>query len=184
MQTLLESLAVNAAAESLSAQPKKEIDRIALPPPTTKPVDLAEMHRILEFDAKRGPGDFQNAFSFGIRPNKIAKKARKSARKLLPNFKGHKDDQDAVRHALGSFLLTRQYGAADAKQILDGHERSPGILSSGDSGTPGDALQDLYNNRVGRQAALDPRNKGKRPEQVIMELYRAGKLQTRPFLIK
>lgn len=102
---------------------------------------------------------------------------------MLPEFRGTNDDQDAVRHALGSFLLTRRYGAKDAKQILDGHERRPNSGLS-KKGTPGAALQDLYNNRVGREAAMDPKYKGMPPDQVILELYRAGKLQTRPFKLK
>ena len=40
---------------------------------------------------------------------------------------------------------------------------------------------DLYNNNAGRQMALDPRNRDRTPEEVILEALRAGRLQTRPF---
>lgn len=175
---------------------KKEAKRDAFPAPTREPVDLAKMHRALDFNPKHGPGDVEIFIGFGLTMRKVKNKAESMARKLLPDFRGHADDQDAVRHALASFLLTRKVGDKNAKIILDGHERfpfSPGSglgLGSGSGnsshgpGPSGDVLQDLYNNRVGRQAALDPRNKGKAPDQVIMELYRAGKLQTRPFRIK
>lgn len=177
MQVLLQEL-------SLARIERKAVDSIPLPPPTTAPVDPVSMQHILEFDPERGAGDFLNGLAFGVRPKLIADRAFRSAKRLLPNFLGHNDDQDAVRHALGSFLLTKRYGAAAAKAILDGHERRPGIFTSGRRGSPGEVLQDLYNNRVAREAALDPKNKGKKPEQIVMELYRAGKLQTRPFLIR
>ncbi len=148
------------------------------------------MHRRLEFNPKQGPGDIENFLGFGLTMRKVSIKARGMAKKLLPNFRGFADDQDAVRHALGSFLLTRRVGGKNAKLILDGHERSPVSFNSrngfrsGNSGSPGDVLMDLYNNRVGWLAALDPKNKGKAPDEIIMELYRAGKLQTRPFRIR
>lgn len=40
---------------------------------------------------------------------------------------------------------------------------------------------DLYNNNAGRQMALDPRNRDRPPEEVILEALRAGRLQTRPY---
>ena len=42
---------------------------------------------------------------------------------------------------------------------------------------------DLYNNNAGRQMALDPRNRDRPPEEVILEALRAGRLQTSPFNI-
>ena len=40
---------------------------------------------------------------------------------------------------------------------------------------------DLYNNNAGRQMALDPRNRDRPPEEVILEAMREGRLQTRPY---
>jgi hypothetical protein len=40
---------------------------------------------------------------------------------------------------------------------------------------------DLYNNNAGRRMALDPRNRDRRPEEVILEALRDGRLQTAPF---
>lgn len=80
-------------------------------------------------------------------------------------------------------MMTKRYGAVAAKQILDRHERAPGQNLS-PSDTEMGMLQDLYNNRVGRDAALDPKNEDREPVEVIKELYAAGKLQTRPFLLK
>lgn len=189
------------AASRLAAKKKigeRKAREDKFPAPTEEPVDLVEMHRILNFDPKHGSGDVASGIGFGFRTRKIRHKAKQVARKLLPNFRGHADDQDAVRHALLNFMLTREIGAKSAKIISDGHERFPLDVHSGrgyghgsgrghrsgDPGPAGDVLQDVYNNFVGRQAAQDPRNKGKTPDQVVMELYRAGKLQTRPFRIK
>lgn len=43
---------------------------------------------------------------------------------------------------------------------------------------------DLYNNNVGRRLALDPANRGRQAEEVILEAIQNGKLQTRPFRFK
>lgn len=174
----------------LPSRPKSRnsgpIDQIRLPKPTQAEVGLEEMHAILEFDPKRGKGDVENVLEFGPVPAAHGFRAHFMAKKFLPNFRGYQDDQDAVRHALWSFLIARNHGSETAKFVTDGHERRPGILGGSVSGVerPGGTLQDLYNNRVGREAAIDPRNRNRKPEHVIIELYRAGKLQTRPFRLK
>lgn len=43
---------------------------------------------------------------------------------------------------------------------------------------------DLYNNHVGRVLALDPANRKRQPEDVVMDALRAGRLQTRPVVIR
>ena len=79
--------------------------------------------------------------------------------------------------------MTQRYGDKAAKKILDRHERAPGQnLSPRDK--DGGMLQDLYNNKIGRDAALDLKNKDRDPVEVIKELYEDKRLQTRPFLIK
>lgn len=68
--------------------------------------------------------------------------------------------------------------AADlAKGFGDAHEISR-------SNSPGDRLMDLYNNNAGRKLALDPANKGRPADEVILDALRQGQLQTRPFAIK
>lgn len=68
--------------------------------------------------------------------------------------------------------------AADlAKGFGDAHEIS--------QPTPaGDRLMDLYNNNAGRKLALDPANKGRPAEEVILDALLQGQLQTRWFAIK
>ena len=81
---------------------------------------------------------------------------------------------DAYRHAYWSFVMTRDFGAEIAKQVGDTHERRR-------PNPDGDLLMDLYNNRVGRELALDPRNHGRPAEQVIGEALEAGLLRLFPF---
>lgn len=55
--------------------------------------------------------------------------------------------QDAYRHVLWSFLLTRQYGAPFAERVTDAHEQ-------GDTGnTPAESEMDYHNNAIGRRWA-------------------------------
>lgn len=154
-----------------------------LPPPTRKPVNKGRMEKLLEYDPNKGGGDFHSLLRYGPEPRWIALDAEKEANKRFPNAKGFADESDAFRHALGSYMMTKKYGAIDSKKILDRHERSPG---SGISREDNDEtrLQDLYNNRIGRDAALDIKNKDRDPVEVVKELYRGGKLQTRPFVLE
>ena len=84
---------------------------------------------------------------------------------------------DGFRHALWSYMMTKDLGADTAKTIGDGHERS-GVDSDGA------CLMDLYNNAVGRQLALDPANRGRPDQEVIRDAIRNGQLQTRPFEVR
>ena len=86
-------------------------------------------------------------------------------------------EADAFRHALWSYLMTKRLGADAAKRFGDAREIS----------FPGDAsqqLMDLYNNRIGRLLALDPRNDGRPPEEVVYEALRSGRLQAAPFFVR
>ena len=57
--------------------------------------------------------------------------------------------QDAYRHILWSFLLTKAYGEDFAKQVGDAHEK-------GDTGnTASERLMDLHNNAIGRKYAAE-----------------------------
>lgn len=162
---------------------KRKEERPVLPPPTSDPVDKKEMQKILEYDPNKGGGDFHSFLKYGLEPKNIAGQAEKEAQKIFPKHKGVEDESDAFRHALGSYIMTKRYGSKAAKTILDRHERAPGQnLSPTD--TDMGLLQDLYNNRVGIDAALDPKNQNREPVEVIKELYDSGKLQTRPFVLK
>jgi len=141
------------------------------------------MHKILEYDPNKGGGDLRSFLKHGFEPDEIAKDAEKKAQELFPDQKGFADDSDAFRHTLGSYMMTKKNGEKNAKDILDRHERSPSAgLSPGDSDET--RLQDLYNNRVGRDAAIDPKNKDRDPVEVVKQLYKQGKIQTRPFRLK
>lgn len=168
--------------EKSSGEIPEEKSRVLFAP-TFDVVDKEKVQKILKFDPNKGGGDFHSALKYGLEPNGIARKAEKEAQKFFPKQKGFEDDSDAFRHALGSYMMTKRYGSKAAKQILDRHERSPkGGLSPRD--TEMGLLQDLYNNKVGRDAALDFKNKGRNPVDVIKELYKERKLQTRPFRLK
>jgi hypothetical protein len=57
--------------------------------------------------------------------------------------------QDAYRHVLWSYLLTRAYGESFATRVTDAHEQ-------GDTGnTPGEREMDYHNNGVGRRLARE-----------------------------
>lgn len=81
---------------------------------------------------------------------------------------------DAFRHAVWSYKMTRKIGPHLAKSFGDAHE-----ISS--PNTPGARLMDLYNNNVGRRLALDPANKNRDPDDVVLEALRRGELQVVPF---
>ncbi len=157
--------------------------------PTNEPISEKEAYLIFDYEPNKGGGDFGSLFNYGLDGKYIADEAGETAGRLLPRdsngkrFSGYEDDQDAFRHALGSYLLTQRFDAESAKDITDRHERSPSGGFSPADRTEG-LLQDLYNNRVGREAALNAKYKGRDPADVIMELYRSNKLQTRPFVLK
>ena len=65
--------------------------------------------------------------------------------------------------------------AADlAKGFGDAHEISA-------PNPPGGRLMDLYNNNTGRKLAVDPANKGRSAEDVVLEAIKNGQAQPQPF---
>jgi hypothetical protein len=56
--------------------------------------------------------------------------------------------QDAYRHVLWSYLLTRRFGPEFARQVTDAHETAPG-------NTPAEREMDYANNAVGRRYATE-----------------------------
>lgn len=148
-------------------------------PPTMNPVIRDELFDELGFDPK-GPTEGGVAFLNpldALKGDSLSKDARKMARYLFPGAVLRNDTADAFRHALWSFLMTRELGPEMAKRFGDAHEIS--------KPNPDDErLMDLYNNHMGRVLALDPRNKGRPAEDVILEAIRNGQLQTLPFTVQ
>ena len=81
---------------------------------------------------------------------------------------------DAFRHIYWSYRMTEDVGPDAAKRFADAHEITVP--------TPdGDRLMDLFNNNLGRRLALDPANKGRPAEDVVLEAIKRGDAQTQPF---
>ena len=81
---------------------------------------------------------------------------------------------DAFRHIYWSYRMTEDLGPDAAKRFADAHEITVP--------TPdGDRLMDLFNNNLGRRLALDPANKGRPAEDVVLEAIKKGQAQTQPF---
>jgi hypothetical protein len=72
--------------------------------------------------------------------------------------------------------MTKMLGANLAKQFGDAHEIS-------EPGPRDERLMDLFNNNVGRRLAVDPRNKGRNDEQVVLDALNRGELQISPVTI-
>jgi hypothetical protein len=87
---------------------------------------------------------------------------------------GRNDAADAYRHALWTFRMTRALGPDVAKTVGDAHERS---VPNPDE----ELLMDLYNNKVGRELAMDPENADKSAEEIARQALERGLLRTRPF---
>jgi len=85
----------------------------------------------------------------------------------------HNNADDAVRHALWSFEMTKYLGADTAKKYGDAHERTP-------NNPTGEKAMDLFNNAVGRQLALDAKQSSMSAREVVMEALKNGRLRTRP----
>ena len=75
----------------------------------------------------------------------LTDQARDQARRYAP------DDvwlQDALRHVIWSFLLTRSFGPEFAVKVTDAQEMRPG-------NTPNERAMDFHNNAVGRRLVAD-----------------------------
>ncbi len=153
---------------------------IKLRPPTSQPVDAADMYGELQFDpagygeamhagAKIGAG--LEAFNLSSAAFKATKEAIEDG--ALPGGPANNNEADAFRHALWNYKMAMEIGYENAKRFGDSHE----ITSSN---ADRERLMDLYNNEVGRQLAADPANHGLSDEEVIIKELRTGKLQTRP----
>jgi hypothetical protein len=148
-------------------------------PPTSEIVDTDAMQRGLRFDPS-GPGQLRTALGMpldALRAMRLRyRDVEEAVERHFPDITvAHDNDADAFRHALWSFLVTREMGTEAAKSFGDAHERYDERQKQGSQ------LMDLFNNNVGRRLALDPRNKDRSAEEVILEALRNGQLQTRSF---
>ena len=74
-----------------------------------------------------------------------------TARAISPSHGFDESEQDAVRHAYWSGILTIQYGAKYAEHVTDRHER----YGDEHGQKTIDRVMDLYNNEVGRDIAAE-----------------------------
>jgi hypothetical protein len=89
---------------------------------------------------------------------KITNRARKQAAALFTQDAAF--PEDAYRHVLWSYLLTKEFGPGFAEQITNAHE-----IGSVERNTEADHRMDFNNNRVGREYA-----KAGHAEKKILEL--------------
>ncbi len=168
------------AGDETDDKPRRREDGTAddpLPAPDTRePVDPETFYRKLEFDPN-GEGEWE---AFRQRPWDAARARMERSRtdnitrEEYPGENHHNNEADAFRHAHWSFEVARKIGPDAAKEFGDAHERSEA------NPTP-ERLMDLYNNKVGRDLAMDPENAGRDARDVIREAIREGKLKTSPF---
>lgn len=141
-------------------------------------VDETTMLKELEFDPD-GPSEKTISIFHPIHAYSASGAATESIKEALARFTTGEivsGRGDAFRHALWSYKLSRMMGPDLAKKFSDAHEVSE--VNSGE-----DRLMDLFNNRVGRLLAADPKNHGRKDEEVVMDALRRGELQTMPIAI-
>jgi hypothetical protein len=126
--------------------------------PSSEPVDEKEWQAKLAFDPEG-----YNSWGAGLRkfwqyPDAQidSRAARDTTAKEFPADPTLQDDEaDAYRHALWSYLMTKDIGAVGAKRWHDAHEIS-------EPNEPGVRMMDVFNGRVGIQLALDPTNRDRK----------------------
>jgi hypothetical protein len=144
----------------------------ACPPSKISKTEVEEYYRRLEFD----PNGNSEGLTALLNPKKAlaaaiaARIALDETDKHFPTETGLGDKKDAFRHALWSYRLTKMIGPEGAKVVTDAHERDDGPWT-------GERLQDLYNNKIGRELALDNNSKGT-PEATILNALQSGMLMT------
>jgi hypothetical protein len=111
----------------------------------------------------------------GVLADEAEKKTAEQIRKgRFPKASIGGGPADAFRHIYWNYRMTEKLGPDAAKRFGDGHEITVP--------TPdGDRLMDLFNNNLGRRLALDPANKGRPAEDVVLEAIKKGHAQTQPF---
>ena len=145
-------------------------------PDSREPVDPEDFYRKIGFDPN-GEKQWQAVLRRPLdapRVGELEAKASNIAREEYPGVLPRNNEADAFRHAYWSFEVARQIGPDAAKEFGDAHERS-------DPNPIPERLMDLYNNKIGRDLAADPRNADRDAREVIREAIREEKLRTNPF---
>lgn len=164
--------------EGLILPPIVDTPRIIDPPGRT-PVDMDEWIEILKFDPD-GIGLYDRAVRDPVGAAGVKALADQAEEMTAARFPGQPDRDnhvDAFRHALWSYLVTKSLGPAVAKRWLESNEITR-------VNRPGSRMMDLFNNAIGRELAMDPKNQNRPPEEVVAEALRDGLLQREPFALK
>ncbi len=148
-------------------------------PPTNEVIDLDDYYRRPGFDPD-GPGEVSEALTSpvgALKAKNLFFEARRRALELFEADVLSREERNAYQHAWWSYQVTRSADADLAKKFGDAHERTRVDEDNGER------LKDLYNNNVGRELALDPANRNRNAETVIIEAISNGKMQTNPFRV-
>jgi hypothetical protein len=147
------------------------------------PVHVLDMYRSLDFEPAGDVGldlwlhdreSLDKARALGERTQREV--WDKIASGDLPDGWAHDDAADAYRHALWNYRMAKELGAEKAKHIADSYERKKPNKEP-------ERLMDLYNNKVGRDLASDPKNRDRPDDEVILEALREGRLRIKPFTL-
>lgn len=91
----------------------------------------------------------------------------------------HNNEMDAFRHAFLAIKTTQKLGPADALKALSAHESGRNFSNWELKDLPLNEVQmDMFNNKVGIEAAIDPANTNKPAFEIAVDLFRSNKLQT------
>ncbi len=148
-------------------------------PPTNQVIDLDDYYRRLGFDPD-GPGEMREALGSPVGAFKARELFGEAQRRALELFESgvlSPEERNVYQHAWWSYQMTRSADADTAKEFGDAHERTRVDSDNGER------LKDLYNNNVGRELALDPANRNRDAEDVIIEAIFNGKMQNTPFRV-
>jgi len=122
---------------------------------TTLRFDAADIHAAAKtLDVPLVPAEIQIVSDYPLRAldlMEITHAARETARDTA--ITRSTVPQDAYRHVLWSYLLTRRFGPEFAQKVTDAHETAPG-------NTPEEREMDYVNNAVGRRYAQEGVNPG------------------------
>jgi hypothetical protein len=91
------------------------------------------------------------------------------------------NDVDAYRHAHWAISLVRHLGPVMALEVLRNHEYEQvqiGPWTIGTPGTPGEFLQDAFNNLAAIDAASNPSNRAILTQDLALQLMQGGRLLT------